>query len=274
MIPEALGAAARDIYAVINDCRTSERLDETARLLWQGYGFGRIDDNEATYLSLCIEARRPERRPAHKPLGRLLGRLSVFPTRRYQASPDRAASRSRRRILGGSSALPDQLRQHYPEGQRSVLCVVAGEVKRQGVCWMPIDKIGALAGVCRTTVQTTLREARRLGHLLVQERPQRGRKHLTNAITIIASEWLSWIRRAPSAARRIGFNLSKIACPTKNTDRKEEENKNAFELSGRFGGHRPAVQGTLGPGSRRCPDERTPASQRIMDERHKRWRMS
>jgi hypothetical protein len=55
-----------------------------------------------------------------------------------------------------------------------VLCIVAGEVKRQGVCYLPIDKIGALAGVCPTTVQTTLREARRLGHLLVQEREARG----------------------------------------------------------------------------------------------------
>jgi hypothetical protein len=119
-------------------------------------------------------------------------------------------------MLGGSGVLPDNLRHHYTEGQRSVLCIVAGEVKRCGVCDFPIDKIAALAGVCRTTVQTTLHEARRLLHVRITERPQPGRKNLPNVIEIISPEWRTWIRRGPSAARRIGSNFPKMVNPTKN----------------------------------------------------------
>src|SRR6266576_2917693 len=121
------------------------------------------------------------------------GRISRFVPRQRQRSPDRKASRDRRRMFGGSSALPDGLRQYYSEGQRAVLCIVAGEIKRHGVCDLPIDKIAALAGVSRTTTQTTMHEARRLGHIKITERPQRGRKSLTNVVEIISPEWLTWI---------------------------------------------------------------------------------
>ena len=86
-------------------------------------------------------------------------KASRFAPRQRPRSPDRQASRDRRRRLGGSSALPDTLRHYYTEGQRAVLCIIAGEIKHRGVCDLPIDKIATLAGVCRTTVQTTLHEA-------------------------------------------------------------------------------------------------------------------
>jgi hypothetical protein len=86
-------------------------------------------------------------------------------------------------MLGGSSALPHNLRHHYTEGQRSVLCIVAGEVKRHGICDFPIDKIAALAGVCRTTVQTALHAARRLGHITIP-----------NARNRAARICLTWLR--------------------------------------------------------------------------------
>jgi hypothetical protein len=112
-------------------------------------------------------------------------KASHLVSRQRQRSPDRLASRERRRALGGSGALPDGLRRQYIEGQRAVLTIIAGEVKHHGICDLPIDKIAALAGVCRTTVQTTLHEARRLGHLKITERPVRGSKSLTNLIEII-----------------------------------------------------------------------------------------
>ena len=37
--------------------------------------------------------------------------------------------------------MPDTLRHHYTEGQRAVLCIIAGEVKHHGYCDLPIDKI-------------------------------------------------------------------------------------------------------------------------------------
>jgi len=105
-------------------------------------------------------------------------------------------------MLGGSSALPDNLRHHYTKGQRSVLCIVSGEVKQQGICDLPNDKIAALAGVCRTTVQTAMHEARRLGHIKITERPVPGRKSLPNMVEIISPEWRTWFRRGPSSGAR------------------------------------------------------------------------
>jgi len=53
------------------------------------------------------------------------------------------------------------MRQEFTEGERAVLCVVGTEVKRHGICDWPIDKIAAIAGVGRTTVQNALHTARR-----------------------------------------------------------------------------------------------------------------
>lgn len=69
-----------------------------------------------------------------------------------------------------------------------MLCIVAGEVKHHGTCELPIGKIGALAGVGRTTVQTTLHEARRLGHIKIIERPIRGQKSLTSIVEIVSPQ--------------------------------------------------------------------------------------
>lgn len=157
----------------------------------------------------AFEEGSAQTRPATKeraPIG-ATSRPSLFKPRQRQRSPDHKASRERRRRLGGSSALPDTLRHFYTEGQRSVLCIIAGEVKHHGACDLPVDKIGALAGVCRTTVQTTLHEARRFGHLAIVERERLGRTgrrigpNLTNLIRIASPEWLAWIKRGPCAHR-------------------------------------------------------------------------
>jgi hypothetical protein len=97
-----------------------------------------------------------------------------------------------------------------------VLCIVAGEVKHHGACDLPVDRIAALAGVCRTTVQTTLHEARRLDHIRITERPQPGRKHLTNMIEVINAEWRAWLKGAPSAHSTIGSKALKMVSTTKN----------------------------------------------------------
>jgi len=107
-----------------------------------------------------------------------------------------------------------------------VLCIVAGGVKRQGICELSIDEISDRAGVGRTTVQNAMHHARLLGHVRIKERPQRGAKHLTNVVTSISTEWLAWIRRGPSAARGIGSKLlttTKIVNTIKNIDINKEE---------------------------------------------------
>jgi hypothetical protein len=142
------------------------------------------------------------------------GRRAPKPRQRPR-SPDRKASRDRRRRLGGSSALPDTLRQHYTEGQRAVLCIVAGEVKHHGVCDLPIDKMAALAGVCRTTVQTTLHLAKGLKHVAITYRWRKGQKNLPNVVEITSTEWLAWIKRGPSVHRPDRVQKSKMVNPTK-----------------------------------------------------------
>jgi hypothetical protein len=213
------GVAAYTIYNAIAGARTSEDLDRLARTLWGGYTEGAINDEDAALLQSCIDRRRagpPNARPSAvgHALGRLAGRVERrFGSRQHPRSPDRKASRDRRRMLGGSAVMPPNLRPLYTEGQRAVLCIVAGEVKHRGVCDLPVDKIAALAGVCRTTVQTTLHEARLLFHIKVTERPRPGRKNLTNVIEITSAEWSNWIKRG--AHRPIGSSSVKIVSPTK-----------------------------------------------------------
>lgn len=225
----ALGPAGQAIFQEIGACADPRQLDAIGSRLWGFLADGHLTDGEATWLSSEIEHCRPLRRGLNPiNVARPVRSVSRYLPRQRPRSPDRKASRDRRRMLGGSSAMPDTMRADYTEGQRAVLCVIAGEVKRQNICDMPIDKIAALAGVCRTSVQTALHEARRLGHIKITERPQRGRKSLTNIVEIIAEEWLAWIKRAPSEARLIGSNSiygSNLVSPTKNKEKKEEGKK-------------------------------------------------
>jgi len=233
-LERSLSITWRLLYADICGCDTPEKLDLVSRSVSDFYARGLLTDDEATELQLHVQNRRPQnlrRAPslACATLEVMRGRLSRFRPRQHPRSPDRKASRERRRRLGGSSALPDRLRHHYTEGQRSVLCIVAGEIKRHGICDFPIDKIAALAGVCRTTVQTTMHESARLGRIRITPRPRPGRKSLTNIVEIISTEWKTWIKRGPSPARQIGSNPAKIASPTKNIDFKT---KGAFRKEG------------------------------------------
>ena len=171
--------------------------------------------------ALLYEQGLKPTRPAIRACLPKKGLVSRFlPRQRSRLSdPQRKAARERRRVLGGSAVLPPNLRCCYTLGQMAVLCIMAGEVKHHGICDLPIEKIrSALAGVCRTTVQTTLHEARRLFLIKITERPQPGRKNLTNIVQITSAEWLTWIKRGPTAHRPIGSNSVKIVSTTKITD--------------------------------------------------------
>jgi hypothetical protein len=112
-------------------------------------------------------------------------------------------------MLGGSSCMPPKMSLEYTEGERAVMCIIAGEIKHHGLCDLSIDEIAARAGVCRTTAQNAMHEARRLRHITVLERPRPGMKSLTNVVRICSKEWLTWVKRGPSAAKLIGSNSVK-----------------------------------------------------------------
>jgi hypothetical protein len=227
-----LNAIARGLYDLLNGAFALDQIDKTVGTIWYHYSKGELTDDEATFLANVADKRRPLGRRTSsapgvvtaKPLAAVRGRLgSRFAPRRPPRSPDRQKSIERRRRLGGSSALPDTIRQHYTEGERAGLCIVTGEVKHHGICDAPIDRMAAQAGISRTTMQNALRKARRLGHLNITERPVPGRKHQTNLITIASPEWRAWIARGPSAHRPIGFKFVKTMSTTKNKDLRKKE---------------------------------------------------
>lgn len=134
--------------------------------------------------------------------------------RRYQRSPDREASRRRRRELARDGHMPPDVRSRYTEGEAAVLRIVAGEVRLKGYCDWPIDKIAALAGVCRTTCQNAMREAIWLRHASIERRPVKGRKSDTNIVRIISREWLAWIQHRPAIGFKTPLPLRNLS-PTK-----------------------------------------------------------
>ncbi len=217
--PQTLGLVGAELYGFINSCATNDQLQAVAALVWEHYGTNRLSDNEATYLGSCIDRRRGvSRRAVPVAVAPLRGRVTKFFPRKPQRSPDREASRGRRRMLGGSSVLPPDLRHLFSEGERAVLCVIASEVKRQGWCDWPIDKIAALAGVCRTMVQNTLRKAKSRGSITVLERKRPGLKNLSNVVKVTCKEWLAWLKRGFATACLIGLKAVKKLSPTEIID--------------------------------------------------------
>lgn len=127
---------------------------------------------------------------------------------------DRAKSRRRKRMMGGDGRLPNTIRSWFTEGERSVLSVIADEIKRRGKCELMVEKLAARAGVSVRLVQYTLATASwRSAQVVslpvedrspllihVEYRPRKGGKSLPNVITIISREWINWLSYQPSEA--------------------------------------------------------------------------
>jgi hypothetical protein len=184
-------------------------LDHISRLLWKGYGEGLVTDSAAEAITTAIEARKlvfGSRRP-------LQSSNPALAAPKRPRTANRQASLERRRKAATSGAVPSRLAVHFTTGELAVLAVVAGEVKRRGLCEWPLDRIAALAGVCRTTVQNALRQAKKLGLLTVTERRYRGRASGFNTVRITDALWLSWLRLG-------GF---KFLSPTYNENNKPKQ---------------------------------------------------
>lgn len=176
------------------------------RLLRSPMVSGRNYDQELARAYETGEARTRRASPGRaSTLARTASQFIPTTPNKRPSSPDREASRRRRRAVGGPSELPERIRENYTQGEQAVLAVVVREVMRKGSCDLCLDKIAALAGVGRTTAQNALRKARsgERAHVTVEERPRPGRKNLTNVIRIISKEWVEWL------ARRTGFKRLK-----------------------------------------------------------------
>jgi hypothetical protein len=194
------------MQAAIEGAGTLAQMDALSRQLWQGHGAGALGDHEAQSLAERLHGRRSAIREGIRPVGIPAGRASLFPPRRSPRSPDRIASRERRRLLACSGPLPPQIAVRFTEGQRAVLRIVADEVAAKGVCGLCVDAIAARAGVCRRLAQGALRLAAGDGLLTIEERRHEGRKNSPNLVRIISAEWQMWIRRG-AGQKRAGFAL-------------------------------------------------------------------
>jgi hypothetical protein len=70
------------------------------------------------------------------------------------------ASIQRRRSLAASGPMPATLACRFTTGELAVLRIVADAVRDNGQCVKSIPEIAARAGVCRTTAQNAIRQAR------------------------------------------------------------------------------------------------------------------
>ncbi|WP_336490940.1 hypothetical protein [Methylobacterium nigriterrae] len=190
--------------AAIAGARTLAQMDELSRQVWQAHASGAVDDAGAQSLAERLHERRSAIRAGIVPVGVPAGRMSLFPPRKRPSSPDRIASRDRRRLLACSGPMPPALAARFTTGELAVLRIVADEVAAKGVCGLCIDAIAARAGVCRRLAQGAIRLAEGDGLLTIQERRHQGRRSDPNLIRIISREWQAWMRRARGATAKGG----------------------------------------------------------------------
>lgn len=203
------------MLAAIDGARTLARLDELSRTIWQAFGTGAVSDEEAQGLAERIHAVRGVTRKSIKPVGLPLGRGTLFPPRRAQVTPDRAASRARRRRLAAAGPMPPALAAGFTQGEQAALAIVVAEIRAKGVCGASLAEIAARAGVGRTTAQNAIREAARQGLVTVQERRREGQKNETNLVRVVSREWCAWLKRGGQGKRDVPDRNVPSAEPTK-----------------------------------------------------------
>ena len=185
-------------------------------------GAGLISDRDAGELDEAIETRRTAGRtsPAAArppspavPIGAVMARVSLFPPRLRPRISDRPAAKLRRRRVAYSGPIPPGLAERFTVGEIAVLGIVANEIAAKGRCDRSVAEIAQRAGVCTRLVQQAIKEARLQGLVSVEERKQKGGKHLTNVIRVLSREWAAWLARR---SKTRGLGESKFAPPSTN----------------------------------------------------------
>ncbi|WP_393958844.1 transcriptional regulator [Methylorubrum sp. POS3] len=159
------------------------KLPELAAVLWRAYGEGQVTEAEAESLSALIELKRI---PPEKPV--------AAPRRPVGSRPRSDASMERRRRWAASGRLPPAIAAQFTLAEQAVLSVVTVETVKRGDCRLTHDHIAALAGVSRSTVKATLRRARDLGLVTIEERRSTAWRNLPNIARVVSREWQAWMR--------------------------------------------------------------------------------
>jgi len=210
--------------------RTMAALDNVAQMTWKALAEGLLSDADAEAISAAVEARRGRMRGFQTPSAKRP------PVTRYKppTSPDRRASIERRRRQAMSGALPPALACQFTQGEVAVLSVVARIVKQQGSCDAHIDKLAALAGVCRSTVKNALRHAKRLDILTVDERRRRGQRSDTNIVRITSREWSTWLKLKGDRGQKSNHHDYSLSFSTEKAGDKRPTSTNSL-ISGEHG---------------------------------------
>lgn len=218
--------------AAVAAARRPIALDEIARLTWRALSEGALSEADADAISRAVEARREEIRgqKARKALS-LSRPASGLRRSARPVSPDRAASLARRRRMAASGQLPPQIAAQFTMAEQAALAVVGRIARRAEVVVEPLDKLAALAGVCRSSVKNALRLAEKLGLIRITIRRREGRRNDLNRIGIIAPAWQAWLRIGGAGGRgqkldRHGYKLESLSCESWG----EERGKIAFTV--------------------------------------------
>lgn len=202
-----------EFQAAIGTIIRPEALDELAKQVWAGLARATFTETDADTLLNAIQSRRVLLKA-----GRATPAIKARPHAQRRLS---SASIGRRRGWVASGALPPQVASHFTTAECAALAVIGRAIQKAGVCDWPIDKIAAIAGCSRTSVQNALREAKRLGFISVQERRHRGRSSETNLVKVISQEWLVWLRlgkptvEGGSGFRNLNSTNNRLYCSIK-----------------------------------------------------------
>jgi hypothetical protein len=216
---------AQQLAGAISHASSPQQLETLARDIWRAHASGALTDEEAQAAAESIQRRRGQ--GVSQVIGTWKNSPTGFLRARPQRSPDRQRSIERRRRLAASGPLPPQLAAHFTTGQLSVLRIIGDEVRAHGTCSLHLDAIAARAGVCRTTAQDAVREARRLGFLMRQERRRKGQPSLTNVVRVISAEWKLWLDRGPKEG---GFK--KMSTAVIRSSEEENQRGKSFQVGG------------------------------------------
>jgi AraC-like DNA-binding protein len=207
-------------------------LDALSQSIWQGLQAGALNDDDAQRLAELIHARRTAAKATAEATDGRSGRRSLYPVRKPQRAPVRAAAIERRRRLASSGPLPPSLAAKFTVGELACLRIIGDECRGKGACMLTIAEIAARAGVSRTTVQNATRQATREGLILVQERRQPGALNLPNKITIVSKEWRAWLLRGPKQTGFKTFDPTDTNLSSRPVERAESSARDEIRAKG------------------------------------------